>query len=325
METVFDSERLPATERVEAWHHALSRALAPDCVTVNRSVCFQASLRTAALGAAQVSAIAYSSLRARRTPLMIRRSDPEVYCLALVLRGRQTIQQARRQTTPDPRELVMYSSSEAYDVNVDAGEGTASCIEARLPRSLVPLALDKVGRLLTTRLPARDGTGALLAHFLTHLATDTGSRRPAETARLGTVLLDLMTAYLAHHLDCDDRVPPESRRRADMLRIRAFIHRHLHDPGLAAEDIAAAHHISTRQLHRLFHGQGQGETVAAFIRHQRLEGARRELTDPSLAHKPIHAIAARWGLPDPARFSRAFRAAYGIPPSAYRRDAQGAH
>ena len=33
------------------------------------------------------------------------------------------------------------------------------------------------------------------------------------------------------------------------------------------------------------------------------------------------AIAARWGLTDPAHFSRAFRAAYGLPPSEYRREA----
>jgi AraC family transcriptional regulator, positive regulator of tynA and feaB len=32
----------------------------------------------------------------------------------------------------------------------------------------------------------------------------------------------------------------------------------------------------------------------------------------------VRAIAARWGYPDPANFTRSFRAAYGVTPSAYR-------
>nr|WP_243274742.1 helix-turn-helix domain-containing protein [Streptomyces albus] len=60
-------------------------------------------------------------------------------------------------------------------------------------------------------------------------------------------------------------------------------------------------------------------TVAAWIRRQRLEHCRRDLADPRLRDRPIHAIAARWGFPRPGDFTRAFRAAYGIPPRDYRR------
>ena len=43
--------------------------------------------------------------------------------------------------------------------------------------------------------------------------------------------------------------------------------------------------------------------------------ARRDLSDPALAHGTIGALAATWGFTDPARFSRAFRAAYGCSPT----------
>ncbi|WP_259670834.1 hypothetical protein [Streptomyces sp. ID38640] len=36
-------------------------------------------------------------------------------------------------------------------------------------------------------------------------------------------------------------------------------------------------------------------TVAAWIRHQRLERARRDLTDPALGHHTICQIATHWG------------------------------
>jgi AraC-like DNA-binding protein len=81
--------------------------------------------------------------------------------------------------------------------------------------------------------------------------------------------------------------------------------------------IAAAHHISLSYLHRVFQQQAQGETVAAWIRARRLEGARGDLADPSLRGTPIHAIAARWGL-RPDDFARAFRAADGVSPRDFR-------
>jgi AraC-like DNA-binding protein len=34
---------------------------------------------------------------------------------------------------------------------------------------------------------------------------------------------------------------------------------------------------------------------------------------------PVNALAVRWGLPDPAHFSRLFKRTYGMPPAEYRR------
>ncbi|MET7765745.1 helix-turn-helix domain-containing protein [Streptomyces sp. NPDC005393] len=61
-----------------------------------------------------------------------------------------------------------------------------------------------------------------------------------------------------------------------------------------------------------------GATVASYIRRQRLARARRDLADPCLATRPVHAIAARWGFLRPADFTRAFRTIYGSTPTEYR-------
>jgi AraC-like DNA-binding protein len=82
--------------------------------------------------------------------------------------------------------------------------------------------------------------------------------------------------------------------------------------------IAAAHHISLSYLHRIFQEETPGETVAAWIRTQRLEGARRDLADPNLSSTPVHIIATRWGLVRASDFTRAFRNAYGVSPMEYR-------
>ncbi|MFB6784621.1 helix-turn-helix domain-containing protein, partial [Streptomyces sp. NPDC056352] len=91
-------------------------------------------------------------------------------------------------------------------------------------------------------------------------------------------------------------------------------------PGRSPGAIAAAHNISLRSLHRLF--QDQDLTVAGWIRARRLERCRRDLADPLLHSRPVRAIAACWGFTDPTtHFSRAFRAAYGMPPGDYRHPA----
>ncbi|MER5369616.1 helix-turn-helix domain-containing protein [Streptomyces sp. NPDC002722] len=41
-----------------------------------------------------------------------------------------------------------------------------------------------------------------------------------------------------------------------------------------------------------------------------------------MRRQPVHVIAARWGFPNAAAFSRSFRAVYGVTPQAYRSEAQ---
>ncbi|PYC79541.1 hypothetical protein C7C46_14400 [Streptomyces tateyamensis] len=120
------------------------------------------------------------------------------------------------------------------------------------------------------------------------------------------------------------RRPPSPPRKVTVQpdpRPAAFIQRNLHDPELSPSAIAGAHHISVSYLHRLFTQESQGETVAAWIRRQRLEKARRDLADPALCTLPVHAVAARWGIPRAADFSRGFRAAYGLSPTEHRQRA----
>ena len=76
------------------------------------------------------------------------------------------------------------------------------------------------------------------------------------------------------------------------------------------------HFISIRYLQKLF--QAEGVTVTDWIRERRLACCRRDLRDPAMAHLTILAVTSRWGLTNPAYFSRTFRARYGCSPREYR-------
>ncbi|MFB7445108.1 helix-turn-helix domain-containing protein [Streptomyces mirabilis] len=318
LENLFDSQDLPVSDRVEAWHDITASALIPNEFSIDRAAEFRASLQAVDLGGAQVTALTYASMTSRRTPQLIRQSDPEMYAVGLILRGEQVILQDRCEAPLGVGDLVVYSTSHPYQAVVEAPQGTAASVVVQIPRAMVPLSSNRVDRMLAARMSGREGVGGLLAGFLTHLATDTSLYRPADGQRLGGVLIDLITAWLTHHIDASDQTPAETRQHMQFLEIQDFIRRHLGDVELSPATVAAAHHISLRTLHRLFGSHAHGATIAFYIRRQRLTRARRDLADPRLSARPVHAIAARWGFLRPADFTRAFRTQYAITPSDYR-------
>jgi AraC-like DNA-binding protein len=103
-----------------------------------------------------------------------------------------------------------------------------------------------------------------------------------------------------------------------MLRVLAYIEQRLADPSLSPDSIAEAHGISRRYLFKLF--AAEELTVAGFIRSRRLERCARDLAN-SGTDQTIGLVAARWGLPDHRHFSRVFKAAYGVTPTEFRRQA----
>ncbi|MET7765746.1 AraC family transcriptional regulator [Streptomyces sp. NPDC005393] len=252
LENVFDSQDLPVLDRVDAWRDITASSLIPNEFTIDRAAEFRASLKASHLGGAQVTALTYASMMSRRTPQLIRQSDPEMYAVGLILRGQQAIIQNQCEAPLGAGDLVVYSTSRPYAAVVEAGRDTAASVVVQIPRAMVPLSSNRVDRILAARVPGREGVSGLLAGFLTHVATDTGPYRPADGQRLGSVLIDLVTAWLAHHIDAADQTPAETRQHMQFLEIQDFIRRHLGDAELSPATVAAAHHISLRTLHRLF-------------------------------------------------------------------------
>jgi AraC-like DNA-binding protein len=93
----------------------------------------------------------------------------------------------------------------------------------------------------------------------------------------------------------------------------------LADPDLSPPVVAARIAISVRYLHRLF--AEQGTTFGRVLLQRRLVEVRRKLADPTFDHLTITELALAAGFSDPAHFSRAFKAAFGMTALAFRRSA----
>jgi AraC-like DNA-binding protein len=297
-----------AGERTEYWRHVLGEAVVPLEPLGEPDRVLVADAGPVAIG--ELSHRGEGG--ARRTAHHIRRSDPELCKIDVLARGRGVIEQGGRAARLGPADLTLVDLSRPGSWAMSSPR----CVAVTFPRSLLPLHPDRLARLTAIRIPGGEGDGALISSLVRRLPDHVDGMEPATGARFGRAILDLLTVTLAGWLGRAGEVPPETRQRALVRRIFAFIETHLGDPELSPATVAAAHFVSLRYLHRLF--ETQETTVAEWIRRRRLERCARDLLDPALSIEPVGSIGARWGLTSPAHFSRLFRTAYGVPPSAYR-------
>ncbi|MFB7507651.1 hypothetical protein [Streptomyces broussonetiae] len=78
-----------------------------------------------------------------------------------------------------------------------------------------------------------------------------------------------------------------------LTRVKEYILRHLADPGLSPQGIAAAHRMSVRYLYKPF--EAEATTVGRWVQRERLERCRRDQARQHGAAPAMSAVAHRWG------------------------------
>jgi AraC-like DNA-binding protein len=322
MSTLIRTDDVPPADRREYVQEVTAATWVPMECRAESGVPYWGVFRASGLGAMQVVVMDVMPITVRRTPELISQADPDLLKMLLVCgEGATVVTQGGRQARLSMAEFALYDTRQPYEVTcaVDQDRPTRLLTFMFSP-ALLPLSRSRLPGLTATRFPATAGLGDLTSQFLLQLARNVDHYSPAEAARLSTAALEVLATRLGRELELGEWGTPEARRHALLTTVQAFIQQHLGDCRLTPRAIAAAHHISLRSLHQLFHDEGL--TVAGWIRQRRLERCRRDLADPALASRPVAAIAARWGFTSAADFSRAFRAIHGMPPAEYRRSAR---
>lgn len=251
----------------------------------------------------------------RRGPRLIRRSDPECYRLLISMQGYTGISQGSRDGVLGPGDIGLYDTSQPHHGWRNA-DGPARLLMVMLPRPLVPVHPRAIRDLTGARMPGTEGVAVLVRRMVGEFADGVAACAPPDGTRLAGVIADLVGVLLARCLAAPGSMAANAHQRTLMVRIQAFIDQRLADRQLSPGQIAAAHHIGIRTLHRLF--ANHGYTVAGWIRQRRLDRCRRDLADPRFACQYIDTIARRWAFADGAHLSKAFKSAYGISPAQWR-------
>ncbi|MFG1791193.1 helix-turn-helix domain-containing protein [Nocardia sp. NPDC049149] len=156
----------------------------------------------------------------------------------------------------------------------------------------------------------------LLAHTnMVHATvTDLG---PAGVHAAHGAMIELAKAVVAGRFD-----DAEAALRPPLVEAaKVLADSHLADPELSAAMLAGELNVSVRTLQRAF--TVAGESVTSYIRHRRLEEARRALATRSRLPS-VAELAAYWQFSDSSHFVRAFKKRYGQTPVEYARSVRAA-
>jgi AraC-like DNA-binding protein len=302
---------LPPRHRVAAWQELVSRTFVPVEITTDVRAVFRGRIESTELGPLRLSEMTSDVQRVRRTPRVISPSDPQCFLITIALRERAVVQQDGREAALTPGDITICDTTRPYEF---ASHAAFRLLVIMCPRRLIRLASQDVQQLTATIFSGQRGVGALVSPFLCALLPRLADCDECSVIHLADNVIDLLRTMFEQHLR-DAEFVADTRQRL-LVQLLRFVEDNLHDPGLGPADIAASQHISARYVHKLF--EAEGTTACGWIRARRLEHCRRDLADPRLSTRSVSAVGARWGLPDPSRFSRLFREAYQVSPREYR-------
>jgi AraC family transcriptional activator of tynA and feaB len=152
-------------------------------------------------------------------------------------------------------------------------------------------------------------------HLIHVLLREVWSKLPgmnaAETEAARAALVTLLAAAI--RAAGEGSAYPGSSLLVLRAQLEQWIVGNLNRATIRVEDLATAHNVSTRTVHRTF--ALTGDTMTGVVRARRVAGVREDLVHTDLT---IAAIAYRWNYYDPSHLGREFRRHYGISPGDYR-------
>lgn len=185
----------------------------------------------------------------------------------------------------------------------------------RMPAEEVHAMVGDCRTLKLAEISVCCGPAAVFANLLEAVSAQHHMLSPADFKGCSDALLEVLGGALRGRVrqSLDEMSVAERYHRE---RVQAFAREHLGSPELDVKLIADGVGLSTSYIHRLFASSGQ--TVMQWISGERLDACHRELSLPCELKRPVYAIAQDWGFSSQAHFSRAFRARFGVSPSALR-------
>lgn len=303
------------TRSLEQWTNLVSSSFVPLNAKANCKGSFAGSLALRSFDDVAVNQIEAAPQIIERTSQLIDESSSGYYKIGYQQTGTGVLFQDKKEVILEPGQFVMYDTSRPYTLGFDENFRTTVIM---VPRGVI----ESDGQDFSQFSAVKFGEGHQLSSAISQLMGYVGDSlvevNESVGNRLSYSIIDLLKAVLGEEL----RSGPQPVWRLgcqdgpSLSTILDFIDENLAYPGLTPRYIAEAYYMSLRSLHHLF--EKHNNTAAATIRMKRLAQCRNDLLSDSKRSMSVAAIGARWGIHDPAYFSRLFKRHYGISPSEFR-------
>lgn len=308
MKSTISTRGVDQAARSRHWHETIARAYFPLDLTFQRPEAFDGELTSWELGSVSLSRLTSEALMYRRLPKHFREHGPEEFLVTLPAKSEVRFSQCGKEVRANPGAFFIERSQEPYEFS---HAEAADLRVMKLSKEALAGRVRAPDRFCSLQFDATNVANGLFVDMV-HLIPQ---RYDAMTEQTRTIVGRQLVDLLALAIQSDERVLASGNstvRTAHLARIEAFVRRHIDDPDLGPETVAAGCGISLRYLHELLRDTNQ--TLGQWIRDTRLQAAMEDLQNPA-DRRAIGEIAYARGFADQAQFSRAFRARFGLTPT----------
>lgn len=244
------------------------------------------------------------------------------YAMCLPLEGRAEVRQGDKSASVQSGDFILISLSKPFECVVSgASRPEFSCMHVRLSASALRQRLPRIDDYCGREGIAGAAAGRIMKSILGHALSDAVALSPARQLQFNTVLIDCVANAIEAAYEREDvQVSTWGTARGRVFeQARTYIHNNLCDSSLNIGKIARHCRVSSRYLQAAF--ASFAVTASGYIVEQRLLQCREALRSKLLLDQSISTIAMQWGFNDMPYFCRAYRARFGVTPSADRRAA----
>ena len=310
---VTDTRTFPVGDRMEALRTALGNRGNPVLIIPETRHGIRVKVGSYRLTSSLLASFSRGTTGVEITqpPRMARRAGVERLVFAIAHDASYFLETEDRQCALAPGELFAVDLSKPYRSGW-TGSGGANSIY--IDWAQLGLPADRL-RAAVPRLSSSPLYGLARDHLTQLLALSEDTLTGVTRGRLGSATTDVLRALVSS-------ASPATGRNAfdDSLRSRvvAYLNVHYREAGLTPGSVAAALHMSLRQLYVLWSLECD-VTLMQWIVSRRLARARELLAQPGSAAWTVEKASEYVGFVNSAHFSRRFRQAYGMSPTEWRR------
>lgn len=302
MTTDYSTETVAKPYRFEYWKEVVCRHCIPAASQPMDERNFDGQLHVRGLGALDICTISSSLHHWERTPQHLKTGPDDDLWLGFLQRGYGQMEQGGRKAVLGADNLMLYDAAQAFRFSLG---GTDNHL-VRIPRHLLSSRLPGVENLTAEVLDDQRPGVTPLREMLRQAVTAPPSLNNSDFSnRFAMTLLDLIALSLEV-----PQLETLSDERDLYGRVMSYMHKHLTDQELSIEQIAKAHHVSTRTVTRAF--ARHQKTPMSELWQARLQASRTAIERGQA--RSISQVALDCGFSDLSHFSHAFRKAFGVAP-----------
>ena len=310
MSQLFSTERLPASDRIDAWQWN-AQQICGDCRIQLPKSRFHGSIEKRRVGDLPLTRFSSSPLSFWKWPVDTITNENRSCIVITQIAGERLYLQNGAEVLLMPGDNTIIDSAHPWSSSC-----STDCVRLylRVPRSMMEERLRVREVPIAKRIGRRTAAGRTLSRLMQSLHDEAEWMQEQEIDAMLDTFFETLSCVGGEK--CALPNPPELRGR-----IFQFVDSHISEPTLGPCEVAAAIGISVRHVHRVFSASGM--TMGDYVRLRRLDQCRADLANPRLQEKTITEIAFCRGFSDTAHFSHLFRKKFGVSARIFRAQAMG--